>query len=234
MFFRILLLFIISINCYSGNYIPYNAFKYIPILIKEQKTIFPEFTNSPYFSSLIEQESCIYLTASKCWDPKSRLKTSREEGAGLSQLTRAYRKNGTLRFDTVRILRTKYNVYLKELTWDTVYQRPDLQIRGMILLWKDGYEDLPKNITNKIDRIAMADAAYNGGMRGVIKDRRLCGLTKNCNPNIWFDNIENTCSKSKRILYGNRSACDINRDHVKKVLKVRYNKYNVLYSFFDI
>lgn len=217
----------------AQRYIPTNAFKYAAMVRKEEIDIFPSFKYKPYFMGLVEQESCIYLTSPLCWNPNSRLKTTREEGAGLSQLTRAYRKNGTIRFDTIRTLRNKYNRYLKELTWRNVYQRPDLQISAMILLWRESYQALPKNVSNGVARIAMADAAYNGGLRGVRSDRRLCGLKKGCNPDLWFNNVSTTCSKSKRILYGNRNACDINRTHVTNTILKKYNKYGILYYFLD-
>jgi len=81
----------------------------------------------------------------------------------------------------------------------------------------------------ELDRIAFADAAYNGGYGGVSRDRSKCKLTKGCNPKKWFRNVEKTCSKSKRNLYGNRNACDINREHVYNVLRLRMNKYTKYY-----
>lgn len=209
------------------TYIPSQAHQYLSYVSCEAERLLPEITPPAYFASLIEHESCIHLKHSKCWNPKSRLKTSREEGAGMGQLTKAFRKDGRLRFDTLTELSKKYSSELKELSWNNVYDRPDLQIRAIMLLSKNNHKQLYA-IKEPFQRLAMTDAAYNGGLGGVFKDRRLCGLTKDCNPLIWFNHVEKTCSKSKKILYGNRNACDINRHHVKDVLKTRLEKYKPL------
>ena len=65
------------------RYIPVQASNHLPTLKKETDYYFPTLTFKHYFGGLIEQESCISLTHSKCWNPKSSLKTKREEGAGL-------------------------------------------------------------------------------------------------------------------------------------------------------
>lgn len=206
------------------TYIPPQAHEYFPILQTEIDRLFPD-TNYPhYFPSLIEHESCISLKHSKCWNSKSRLKTAREEGAGLGQLTRTYRPDGTIRFDILQELKDRYKSELKELAWTNIYQRPDLQIRAMMLLSKQNYNAL-HSVKDEYQRFAMADAAYNGGLGGLQKERRACGLAKNCNPNIWFSNVERYCLKSKKVLYANRSACDINRHHVKDVMTIRLDKY---------
>jgi membrane-bound lytic murein transglycosylase MltF len=83
----------------------------------------------------------------------------------------------------------------------------------------------------EIDLIAMSDSAYNGGYGGLRKDIRLCTTTKGCNPKVWFDNVENTCTKSKRKLYGNMSACQINRRHVRDILFRRTLKYHFYMRF---
>ena len=85
------------------------------------------------------------------------------------------------------------------------------------------------NVPNPIIRTQFSDSAYNGGINGVLRDRRTCGLAANCNPNLWFNNVELYCSKSKKILYGNKSACDINREHVENVFIRRIKKYNQCY-----
>ena len=178
-----------------------------------------------YLASLIEHESCISLTHSKCWNSKSRLKSAREEGAGLGQITRAFKPDGTIRFDALSDLKYKYPKELLELSWQVVYDRPDLQIRALALMMRDNYQYFNKHVKDPHQAYAFADAAYNGGLGGVDHERRACKLASWCNPDKWFDNVEKLCLKSKVALYGNRSACDINRHHVQDVINIRSAKY---------
>lgn len=215
----------------SQSFIPPNAYVLRPVVIKEVDNIFPDIPNRHYVPALIEHESCITLRHKRCWSPTSRLKTYREEGAGVGQITRAYNKDGTIRFDALTELRTRHRRYLAELTWDNVYQRPDLQIRALTLMVRDNYKTL-YDVDEPIQRLAMTDASYNGGMGGLQRERRQCSLVKGCNPDFWFGNVERFCMKSKKVLYGNRSACDINRHHVLDVMTVRLPKYERL-GFMD-
>lgn len=208
-------------------YIPSQAFEYFDTIKKEQQRILPDFAYPFYFAGLIEHESCISLTHSRCWNITSRLKTKREEGAGLIQLTRAYKADGSIRFDTLSELRKRHMAELSELSWSNVYQRADLQIRAGILLSKGNWKAL-YTIPDDYERLAMTDAAYNGGLAGLKKERTVCGLAANCDPQKWFDHVENQCQKSKKPLYAGRSSCDINRGHVIKVLidaMPKYKKY---------
>jgi len=180
-------------------------------------------------ASLVEHESCIGLTHSKCWNPKSRLKSAREEGAGFGQITRAYRADGSIRFDALAELRNKYPKALYEWSWQNVYDRPDLQLRGLVLKSKDNY-DYYKRYTDSDNALYFADAAYNGGIVGLDRERVACSLSKTCDVTKWFGNVERFCLKSQVALYGNRSACDINRHHVKDVFLVRANKYKLIWD----
>lgn len=76
-----------------------------------------------------------------------------------------------------------------------------------------------------MEALAFADAAYNGGIGGLDNERRACKLSKTCDHTKWFNNVERFCLKSKAALYGQRSACDINRHHVYDVLLIRSQKY---------
>jgi hypothetical protein len=213
-----------SVNEDVRTYIPTRAHTYLPILKAEQKQFWNSHPNPEQLGALGEHESCISLTHNRCWSPTSILKTSREEGAGIFQITRAYDKNGKIRFDALQELKDKHPTVLSDWSWENVYKRPDLQLRAVVLKSKDNFDYL-KVISNVDERLKFSDAAYNGGMGGVNSDRRLCGLKNGCNPQIWFGNVELTCSKSKVVLYGNRSACDINRYHVNDVINIRSNKY---------
>ena len=209
------------------RYIPPQAFQYFPVVDKEVKLYLSSFykDNIHYFPALIEHESCISLTHSRCWNPKSRLKSAREEGAGLSQITRAYNPDGSIRFDVIEDLKRQHATALKELSWNNIYSRPDLQIRAMVLLTKGNYTRTFNTNVDAFNHIAFMDASYNGGVGGFLKEQRACGLAKNCNPHVWFGNVEKYCLKSKKPLYGGRSACDINRHHVHDVLHNRMHKY---------
>lgn len=204
--------------------IPPGAVKYLPMLKDEQQKYWPNHPSPWNLAGLVEQESCLSLTHSKCWNPQSRLKTAREEGAGFGQTTRAYRADGSLRFDTVADLRSKY-APLADLSWQNIYSRPDLQLRALVLLSKESAAPF----AHTGSQLEFGDSAYNGGVNDVQKARRACVMKTGCNPQKWFDNVELHCVKSRQIIYGNQSACDINRKHVMLVFRVRSFKYRVYF-----
>lgn len=205
--------------------IPARAHEHLPVLSQQITELWPTMPARHYFPALIEHESCISLTHSRCWSAESRLKSDREEGAGLGQLTRAFRADGSIRFDALEESRRLDPRGLNELRWDTVYSRPDLQIRVIVLMTRQTWNRLTPLVPDELPRLAMTDAAYNGGLGGLLNERRACSTVAGCNPNLWFEHVEKTCRKSTKPLYGNRSACDINRHHVKDVLHVRIPKY---------
>lgn len=211
-----------------STYVPPQAFSFKDNIKMELDAHFPDIPNYNYLPALVEHESCISLKHSRCWNSKSQFKTSREEGAGLGMVTKAFRVDGTLRFDTLMEMRNRYKNELQDASWSTIYQRPDIQIRIIVLMLRDDYKRL-YDIKDDWARLHMVDAAYNGGLGGLNKERRACGLKAGCDPQLWFGNVENTCMKSTKILYGNRSACDINRHHVSNVFKDKLPKYRKYY-----
>lgn len=141
----------------------------------------------------------------------------------MGQITRTWR-NGRIRFDSLTEMRNRYPA-LADWSWANVYQRPDLQLLAIVLMSKNNYDNLLPKVTDPYQALYFADAAYNGGLGGVNNDRRACKMRAGCNPNVWFGNVERTCTKSRAVLYGRRSACDINREHVTNVFMLRSNKY---------
>lgn len=236
---KTLLLFLLMVNIVYSNdlltfHIPSNAKIYFGVLKEETEKI-PELIVPQYFGSLIEHETCISINPNNryyklCWNPKQQFKTKwknnlpREQGSGLCMLTRAWRSDGSLRMDSLRDIYMKYPRQLKGLTWDTILDRPDLQIRAMLLLWMDNYNKMPDTISIG-DKIAMADSAYNGGFGNLYKERSRCKLTKGCDQFVWFNNVEKINVRGDKKLYGNRSAFEINRSHVYDVIVNRLGKY---------
>lgn len=204
--------------------LPKNAQVYAPMLKAEQMRYWANHPAPETLAGLAEQESCISLKSSRCWSPKSQLKSDREEGAGIGQITRAYRADGGIRFDSLAQMRKAYPD-LRDMTWDNIYQQPQLQLRALVLLVKENYNRFPTSIP-AMSRLHFADAAYNGGGGGVQSERRACGLIQGCDANQWFGNVELHCLKSKVALYGKRNACDINREHPHNVFLIRSAKYH--------
>lgn len=213
------LLFVFSSRAHA-NPLPAGFIKYGHTLKTEQVHYWPDHPQPVLLAALVEQESCVSLRSRRCWNPSAQLKNSREEGAGMGQITRAYRKNGSLRFDSLAGMRDKYSS-LSAWSWQNVYTRPDLQLRAIVLM----SHDTAKPFRYAPGMLAFGDAGYNGGVSGVKRERRACQLTKGCDADLWFGNVEHHCLKSHRILYGNRNACDINREHVRNVMLVRPAKY---------
>jgi hypothetical protein len=219
MFFS--LVFVFAPRAHAAELVPPGAKVYCPMLQAEQRRLWPDHPDPAALCALVEQESCVSLASPRCWNPKAKLKTAREEGAGMGQITRAFRADGSLRFDALADLRARYRSELGEWSWDNAYTRPDLQLRGIVLLSRDA----ARPFRQAPAMLAFGDAAYNGGPGDTVKERRACALTRDCDPRQWFGHVEAHCLKSRQPLYGGRSACNINREHVRNVLQVRRARY---------
>lgn len=205
--------------------IPPQAHEHLPVLSKQVQEVMPGFPTPHYFGALIEHESGCPSIRSMCWNAKARLKSQREEGAGLGQITRAYREDGSLRFDALAETRRLDPRGLNELRWDNVYDRPDLQMRAVVVLTRQNWNRVGQLTGDQHYRLQLTDLSYNAGMGRVLNDMRACSLRSGCNPQRWYGHVELTCTASTRPLYGTRSACDISRHHVHDVVAVRMPKY---------
>lgn len=228
-----LVLSLLSIPLYAapvrmGEYIPINAYEYLPLVYSESVRLIPDAPRREYYPALIEHESCLSLTHRRCWNPSARLQSKRELGIGLGQTTITYNADGSVRYDGLGATRKQYMSELKDLSWANIQYRADLQIRALLLMSRENYKAL-YSIKDPIQRLLLADVAYNHGLGNVRKEIRVCGLTKGCNPQLWTSHVEKICVTSKKPLYAGRSSCDISRDHPKDVFK-RMNKYKLYYE----
>lgn len=206
---------------------PVGAIPLLPVLKAQTSQYWPSMPLPSALGAQVEQETCITLKSKGCWSPKAELRTSREQGVGLGQLTRAFRPDGTTRFDALGDITKSYPQALAGLTWDNRYD-PTLQLRALVLKNKQGYELVGKASTD-YDRLAMSFAAYNGGSGGLNSDRRACAGTPGCDPGKWFGNVEFTSLKAKAAVPGyGKSFFAINREYVTNVMKVRRVRYTQL------
>jgi hypothetical protein len=199
--------------------VPDQALPLLPLLQAEQRAHWPDHPMPHYFGGLIDHESACPRPRS-CWKPTAQLKSAREEGAGLGQLTRAYHPDGRLRFDALREMREAHPA-LRELDWASIYQRPDLQLRAVVLKSRGDWLVMP----DAPARLHFTDLAYNAGRGRVTQDRRACQIKPGCDPHQWAGHVELTCTASRKPIYGTRSACDISRHHVHDVIEVRAPRY---------
>lgn len=197
--------------------VPQPAQSLAPLVVQEIEQHWPAAPRRSYIGALIEKETCITLAHRSCWSTTARLKTSREEGAGLGQFTRAWRPDGTLRFDALDEVRAMAPQALRELSWDNVYTRADLGVRAILVKLRDCHRRFERlGVDGDMTRLAFCDAAYNGGLGGVQQDRKLCALTAGCDPAQWFGHVEHHSTKSRAPWQGyGASAFDINRAHVR-------------------
>lgn len=205
------------------TYVPAQAIGLLPQLRTVQGNIWSDAPIPSFLAAQIEQESCISLTHSKCWNPYSQLKTSSEWGRGLGQVTTAYNKDGSVRFDKQAELRAEFSSlrgWTNEKWSDVSYQITALveMDRGIFLRVRDA-----ETVT---DRLAFTLSAYNGGESGLRQDRLICFNTNGCNRNVWFGHVEKFSLKAKVPKKGYReSSFDINRGYVRNVINVRRPKY---------
>lgn len=203
--------------------VPPKAEKYLPDLVQAQRTIWPDAPTPSFLAGQIEQESCITLKHSRCWDPRAELKTSRENGIGLGQFTRAYNKDGSIRFDKISELAAAHKS-LKGWSWANRYDA-DYQLKAIVEMDKAIFSR-QKTAANADERLAFTLSAYNGGEGGVLQDRRLCSNTKGCDPSRWWNHVERTSLKSKTPKKGyGQSFFRINREYVSNIIHVRRAKY---------
>ena len=121
--------------------------------------------DAPYFAAQIEQESCISLTHSKCFNPRAELKTSREYGFGLWQITIAYDKQGRERFNNFEGFK-KLDPELRSWAFEDRFNI-DKQLTVLVLSNKAEYVVI-QGTNSEFEHKAMMWAAYNGGRKGLL------------------------------------------------------------------
>lgn len=203
--------------------VPQAAKALLPALVENQRRIWPDAPMPHFIAGQIEQESCITLRHSKCWSPRAELKTSRENGIGLGQFTRAYRTDGSIRFDKISELSQTY-ASLRGWGWENRYDA-DYQLIAVVEMDKGIYRRVRDAATDR-DRLSFMLSAYNGGEGGVLQDRRMCANTRGCDSRRWNGHVAETSMKSRTPHPGySKSFFTINREYVHLILDVRSAKY---------
>lgn len=211
------MLFIAFAGRAAAAELPPGAVKYLPALVAEQARHWPDAPLRSAIAAQIEQETCPSLKSAKCWNPRTELKTSREYGFGLGQLT------VTPRFDNFAEAR-KLHGSLRDWKFEDRFDA-ERQLRVVVLMDRSAFNRLPF-VDDRRERLAMALSAYNGGLGGVLQDRRLCAQVVGCDPGRWFGHVEHYSLKARTKTAGyGQSFFDINRGYVRAVMLDRRKRY---------
>ena len=198
--------------------IPPGAILYLSLLFAVQVEVFPDLHLPYMLAGQVEQETCISLKHSKCWNPRAELKTSREYGFGLGQITITDRFNN---FEIIKQMDSK----LQAWEWADRYN-PRMQLRALVVYDRHIYFSVKKLTDSPYDRMAFMFCAYNGGVGGLIKDRNICKGISGCDPSKWFGHVEKYTYRNTKPVSGyKKSFFDINREYVYNILKVRGPRY---------
>jgi hypothetical protein len=203
--------------------LPPQAAQHLPTLRAVQLQVWPDAPLPSFLAAQVEQESCITLKHPRCWNPRVELKTSREYGFGLGQVTIAYNADGSVRFDRWSELRAQH-ASLSGWTWANRFE-PRYQLTALVEMDHGIYRRVAGAASAR-ERLAMTLAAYNGGEGGLRQDRLLCRNTLGCDPAHWFGHVERNSLKSRQPFKGyGKSAFEINREYPPNVLDLRRPKY---------
>lgn len=211
------LLFLAFSGRAAAGGLPAGAQLHLPLLQAEIGQHWPDIPQRATLAAQVEQETCPSLQSKKCWNPRAELKMPREYGFGLGQLT------VTPRFNNFAEAR-KLDASLRDWQWAERYD-PARQLRAMVLMDRGSYQRL-RTIADPHERLAMTFSAYNGGLGGVLSDRRLCAQIQGCDANRWFGHVAAHSLKQKIKAHGyGQSFYDINRGYVRNIMVVRSPRY---------
>lgn len=208
------LLLSVSASYTLAEKVPQKALQFAPMV---KSVIDLHWRDMPLRESVggqIEQESR--------WNDKAVLKTDRELGRGLAQMT--ITKNFNIYKEAV-----KYKP-LRDWNWEADPYNPQRQVTFMVLQDMGNFNTVKKMFSSDEDRWAGALVAYNAGLGTVLKRRAVALKTIPDRSSKWFGGLDGVrLSYESRLLYG-RNLGEMRNDYPRLILKVRSPKYKGLFA----
>ncbi len=198
------------------------AMELLPLLAK---TIKAQWVNCPQpwiLAGKIEQESS--------WKTRAELKTKREYGFGLGQITIAYNTDGSERFNNF-IQALKVTMMENQITWEKRFD-PKFQLTYAVLSSRSNYCAVSKFFDDDESKTAGMLVAYNAGL-GRIVQRKAEAVRRGVEPpRFWFNGgLEDIHSRAEeRALYGKPLYRRIN-EYPRLIMFVRAPKYRLIIMY---
>lgn len=197
----------------SGFSAPINimarAAKHLPTLSELADLHWPSAPTREVMAGQIEQESR--------WKPGAELKTSREYGFGLAQIT------VTSRFDNFQEARQRLPP-LRDWQWNDRWNVRH-QMTYLVMTDRANFQALRGIFEDDENRWAGALVAYNAGMGTVLQRRALALQTIPSAASKWFGGLDSVrLPGENRKLYG-RNLGDMRNEYPRLIIRVRAPKY---------
>lgn len=194
----------------AGSDLVKRAAPYLPVLQEKVDKYWPTLTIPYVLAGQVEQESQ--------WNVHAQLKTSRELGRGLAQMT----------------ITPKFNIYKVAVTmkplrgwdWQKDPWNPANQLTFLVLMDKDNFTQVEKLFENDQERLAASYVAYNAGL-GTVLQRRALAIRQGKEHKKWFGGLEDIrLPYENRKLYG-RNLGEMRNEYPRVIFK-RAEKYRNL------
>lgn len=203
------------ITIQTSSHLPGQAARLLPQLSGELIRFWPSLKPKAFVAAVIEQESG--------WQVRATLRTQRELGCGLGQITLASRADGSVRFDALQESK-RLDPSLAGWNWRDCYQE-QYQLRGVVLKLRSNDQHCRALMADNLESLACAAAQYNGGAGSVTRRIHLCHARPGCDPQRWFGHLEYQVVQSTRITAGyGESFASINSRYPARVF-ARMAKY---------
>lgn len=198
--------------------VPHQAMELLPVLARAIRNQWPACPQPWILAGKIEQESG--------WRVRAELKTSREYGFGLGQITIAYNKDGTERFNNF-VSALKVTMMKNQITWERRFD-PEFQLTYVVLSSRGNYSLAQGFFDDDESATAGMLVAYNAGP-GRLVQRKAEAVRRGIDPpRAWYGGLENIHSRAEeRILYGKPLWKRVN-EYPRLIMFVRAPKYRLL------
>jgi hypothetical protein len=220
--FLLIILFPAFCYSYTDVQVLRQAQTHLPQLDSLITQHWPDNNCRAFIAGQIEQETCASLK--KCWNSTTELKTEREYGFGLGQITVAFNKDGSERFNSFVEAKKKYKELLGAWKWEDRYN-VTAQLTYIVLECKTSFVKWRNSFDSDVQTFAAVFVSYNAGAGTVLKRKALCQLTDGCNTASWFGGLASVHLKTEEVLLYGKELYKRRNEYPQNIIAVRSKKY---------